>query len=80
MYAGSFSQTREEFTGLVLGKTPDEVLGVLGKPDSTSNNAWYYSGKTKGYDQRHKRFEGATLVQQRCGRVRELLSILIVSF
>lgn len=42
--------TREEFRKLVVGKTKDEVLAVLGKPFSTrepeSGNSWTYHDLT----------------------------------
>ena len=42
--------TRDEFRKLLVGKTADEVLQAVGKPDSTSETAlgayWYYRHKT----------------------------------
>jgi outer membrane protein assembly factor BamE (lipoprotein component of BamABCDE complex) len=40
--------TREEFERLVIGKTKDEVIKAVGRPDRTSKQAegteyWYYS-------------------------------------
>ena len=42
--------TRDEVRKLLVGKTADEVLQAVGKPDSTSETAlgayWYYRHKT----------------------------------
>src|SRR4029453_17557516 len=42
--------TREKFRELVIGKTPDEVIAVVGKPDRTVESStavfWYYDGRT----------------------------------
>lgn len=41
------TMTRQEFNAAVIGKTPDEVLQTVGKPDSTSTayvyEFWYYT-------------------------------------
>ncbi len=38
--------TRDQFRQLVIGKTPDEVIKAVGKPDRTQDfagtRAWYY--------------------------------------
>lgn len=44
--------SREEFRSLVMGKTPDEVTKVLGKPVSTSDKGdgqptWYYENLSR---------------------------------
>src|SRR5437879_320368 len=43
--------SREEFTGLILGKTPDEVREVLGTPAKTSEDLeaeyWHYRNRTR---------------------------------
>lgn len=42
--------TREEFKKAVEGKTPDEVVEAVGKPDQTSESGgrkyWYYDRRT----------------------------------
>jgi outer membrane protein assembly factor BamE (lipoprotein component of BamABCDE complex) len=42
--------TREEFRQLVVGKSADEVISAVGRPDKTSDNGgdpyWYYWDKT----------------------------------
>jgi hypothetical protein len=43
--------TRYEFSLAVMGKTPDEVTAVVGKPDRTSESEgrtiWHYSKRSK---------------------------------
>lgn len=42
--------TRDEFRKLVVGKTPDEVIAAVGKPDDTSESgsvSWTYMYRTK---------------------------------
>jgi outer membrane protein assembly factor BamE (lipoprotein component of BamABCDE complex) len=43
--------TREEFRAKVMGKTPDEVITAVGKPDSTQesggNQNWYYEKRSR---------------------------------
>ena len=40
--------TREEFKALVMGKTPDEVIAAIGRPDKTWDDGkeWSYDGIT----------------------------------
>ncbi|HKB00996.1 MAG TPA: hypothetical protein VKD90_02200 [Gemmataceae bacterium] len=42
--------TREKFRELVIGKTPDEVIAAVGKPDRTVESGtavfWYYDART----------------------------------
>src|SRR4051812_16005132 len=42
--------TRDEFKALVMGKTPDEVIAAVGKPDETREDdrgqTWYYKNRT----------------------------------
>lgn len=42
---------REEFRKAITGKTPDEVIKAVGKPDSTQDSGggstWYYNKATK---------------------------------
>jgi outer membrane protein assembly factor BamE (lipoprotein component of BamABCDE complex) len=42
---------RAEFKRLLLGKTPDEVLAAVGKPETTSEqerrSVWYYRDRTR---------------------------------
>lgn len=42
--------TRDEFRNLIIGKTPDQVLKAVGKPDRTREitgmNVWYYDATT----------------------------------
>ncbi|HKB00942.1 MAG TPA: hypothetical protein VKD90_01925 [Gemmataceae bacterium] len=44
--------SQKEFRDLVLGKTPDEVVAAVGKPDITDQEAdtvrWTYRGRVKG--------------------------------
>jgi outer membrane protein assembly factor BamE (lipoprotein component of BamABCDE complex) len=43
--------TRDEFRKLVMGKTPDEVIAAVGKPDHTQKGEpgtfWYYTERTR---------------------------------
>lgn len=43
--------TRDEFRKLVVGKTPDEVIAAVGRPDSTQDSGrdptWYYDSRTR---------------------------------
>lgn len=46
--------SRDEFSKLVVGKTPAEVIAVLGKPDSTQERSnesgsptWYFYSRTR---------------------------------
>jgi hypothetical protein len=43
--------SRQEFRDLVTGKTPDEVLAAVGKPDATTEvpgqTNWTYNKRTK---------------------------------
>jgi hypothetical protein len=45
--------TREEFTNLIAGKTPDEVIAAMGAPDSIqrsrkdTDSIWFYNRRTK---------------------------------
>lgn len=45
--------TREHFKSLVMNRSPEQLLDVVGKPDSTSTNGdtqyWYYRGRTLDY-------------------------------
>lgn len=43
---------REDFRKAIMGKTPQEVIQAVGKPQSTQDfgkdfNFWYYDGRTK---------------------------------
>jgi hypothetical protein len=42
--------TREEFRKLVMGKTPDEVIAAVGRPDKIHDDqggqSWYYDQRT----------------------------------
>ena len=42
---------REEFTDLLMGKTGDEVVGAVGKPDRTAEDSefeyWHYRKRTR---------------------------------
>jgi outer membrane protein assembly factor BamE (lipoprotein component of BamABCDE complex) len=42
--------TRAEFRELLVGKTPDEVIAAVGKPDDTAEiggqKVWYYSDRS----------------------------------
>lgn len=42
--------TREEFKAAVTGKTPEEVIALVGKPKSTTadrtGETWFYEGVT----------------------------------
>ena len=46
--------TREKFRELVIGKTPDEVIAAVGKPDRTVESGtaifWYYDARTTNPD------------------------------
>lgn len=42
--------SRDEFRGLVVGKTPDEVIRAVGRPDKTSgadSRYWSYRERTR---------------------------------
>ena len=42
---------RKDFEAAVMGKTPDEVLAAVGRPDETvqmpGEDTWFYRGKVK---------------------------------
>lgn len=44
--------SRTEFSKLIVGKTPNEVIAAVGKPDTTQSSSdggnayWYYNGRT----------------------------------
>lgn len=44
------TMTRDEFRKAVVGKTPDEVIATVGRPDRTDDLggiAWYYRDRTR---------------------------------
>lgn len=67
--------TRDEFRKLLMGKTMDEVLKAIGKPESTSdtpdrNPTWYYKNIT--HDPLTKETDSTTYVDFRRGRVEDV--------
>ena len=49
--AAAKTYTRDEFRKLVIGKSPDEVIAAVGKPNSTQDYGkgsvnWYYDQRT----------------------------------
>lgn len=63
--------SREEFRKRVMGKTPDEVIAVIGKPDRTADDGptvyWYY--KNRSFDPVTNRTDETTQVCFRRGVV-----------
>lgn len=67
--------TRDEFRTLLMGKTADEVLQAIGKPNSTADTPdrdpmWYYRNIT--YDPLTKNTDTSTYVYFRRGRVDDI--------
>jgi len=67
--------TRDEFRALLMGKSMDEVIQLIGKPKSTSdtpdrNPMWLYRGIT--YDPLAKNTDISTYVYFRRGRVDDI--------
>jgi len=65
--------TRQEFRELVMGKTPDEVIAAVGKPDRTADDdnsqVWRYDERTrdpvtgKADDNTHVYFENGKVTR-----------------
>ena len=60
-------QTREDFKGAVINKSPAEVENHLGKPDSIDNSnpsviVWVYKGMTFDMENNNKRDPSARVI------------------
>lgn len=62
---------RQEFKAMVVGKTPNEVLSLLGKPNSTSDydtyQTWVYEERTR--DMVTGKIDSRTILEFRDGKV-----------
>ena len=67
---GNVTYPREEFRKLVIGKTKDEVIAVVGKPERTGggdDEHWIYDGRT--IDTTTGKTDGIIIIWFQNGRV-----------